>query len=104
MIKFTEFILPNGKRVDREISLDSEVESKANYLIDVGFQFEIEILRNGMINMDCSRSEDDCAIASELGKNDNTLPLKVVKLIETAFERWKNIETKSIEIDSGSSS
>lgn len=84
-IPFTQFMLPNRRRVQQTIDRSSEVEEKAQKLISEGFAFEIEILRSGIVNMDCTRG--DIVLGQELAMNDTDVPIKVDKLVNKAYER-----------------
>lgn len=96
-IPFTQFMLPNGRRVQVSVDRSSEVEEKAQKLISEGFAFEVEILRNGVVNMDCNRG--DVILGQELATNDTDVPEKVDRLVNKAYERFLTGAANVIESD-----
>lgn len=81
---FTQFLLPNGRKKQIEIIRSEEIENKAKKITDKGFNFEIELLRNGMVHMDCCNIQE--AISSHLCKNDEQIPETVDKIVNKAFD------------------
>lgn len=96
-IPFTQFMLPNGRRVQVSVDRSSEVEEKAQKLISEGFAFEVEILRNGVVNMDCNRG--NVILGQELATNDTDVPEKVDRLVNKAYERFLTGAANVIESD-----
>jgi hypothetical protein len=94
-IPFTQFLLPDGRRTEVRIERPMDVAGKAQELIRAGFRFEIELLRNGMVSMDCSHPDvvdEEGPIASAVCRNGPEVPASVDKVVEGAWERWKAAE------------
>jgi len=81
-IPFIEYRLPHGERFLVRTTNDlytDEVLRKAQDIIDAGFRFEIETLRNDMISM--TISDDDGDYAFVMCQNDENVPKSVVELV-----------------------
>jgi len=90
-IPFTQYLRPHGKQ--RSMSADGqppEIEAKAKELIDAGYVFEVEELTTGIISMDCNKG--DVVLAHELSQNGPPVVPAVTRLVETAYEQWKNLQ------------
>ncbi len=62
-IPFTQYILPDGRKVSTTIHCHANVEEKAKQIIDRGFRFECEILTTGEVSLTITNDEDgDVAI------------------------------------------
>lgn len=85
-IPFTQFCLPNAKRINVSIDRPSHIEAKASRLIVDGHYFEIEKLRNGMVNMDCQDAKGEL-VASALSSDGPGIPDSIDELVLAAFER-----------------
>lgn len=72
-IPFTRFVLPNGRREQTEIKRGPDIELKAEWLLGLGYKFEIEVLTTGHVHMDCSHPTlevlDDPVVANEVCPN-----------------------------------
>ena len=53
MIPFTQFLRPNGRARQVAFEASGDTEEMAQSLIEKGARFEIEVLMNGVIHMDC---------------------------------------------------
>ncbi len=77
MIKFTQFLRPDGRRKQIGIERTPDVEAIADKLVEAGCSFEIEVLRNGVVSMEVVRdvepeNDDDDGhrvLASEIVAN-----------------------------------
>jgi hypothetical protein len=92
-IPFTQFLRPDGRRMDVSVERPPEVYALAMGLVANGYRFEIEELRDGTVSMDCSRPEDDGPVAMELCRNGPEVPDAVDRLVRAAA-RAKTEETK----------
>lgn len=65
-VRFTQFLLPDGRRQEVEIDLDPKVEEKAAKIIAAGYKFEIEMLSTGDISATIAdpKIDDDVAFAA----------------------------------------
>lgn len=96
MIYFTQYLFPNQKKIKISIERDQEIEDKWQDLVDNGFDFEIEN-KDGTIWATCIRSSDDDEECDEthdvFGKNDNTVPVLIDKLIRESWDKfiWKGL-------------
>ncbi len=62
-IPFTQFMYPNGHKVETGIDRPTEVWAKAMALIAQGFRFEAEVLQSsGEISLTIADDEEDLAI------------------------------------------
>ena len=86
MIPFTQYLRPNGRKARTAIDRPSEVEKKAQDLIDSGAVFEIEELMSGIVSMTCERETNDEheVLAHELCSNGTEVPETVDRLVGRA--------------------
>jgi len=49
-VPFTQYLRPNGRKVQVEIALDEETETMAKAIIASGLLFEIEVLSTGEVS------------------------------------------------------
>lgn len=80
---FTQYLLPNGEKRPMNTERSADIEAKAAELVRRGCFFEIEILRTGLVNMDCQLGGD--FIHGELCENGPQVPETVDKLVTTAY-------------------
>jgi len=59
MIKFTQYLLPNGERREVEIEVPADIQEQADYLIAAGQKFEAEILRTGAVSLTCEPRDEE---------------------------------------------
>jgi len=91
-IPFTQFMQPDGHQVPTWININAEVDDLAAQVIKAGGKFEAEVLRNGIVSLECINTnvdEDDYnfTLAIELCTNDETVLKAVEKLVRTAHDR-----------------
>lgn len=86
-VPFTQFLLPDGLPRKTEIPVPTDVARMAYALIAVGWRFEVEILGDGSIHMDCCN--DDRQLASEIAPNGPEVPGAVERLIRAADEAYR---------------
>jgi len=94
-IPFTRFHLPDGRREEGSIDLDPETEASAQTLIDQGARFEIEMLTNGVIHLDCNiqfQLNEDTLLANALCENGPSVIPTVKGLVRDATERLFELE------------
>lgn len=80
-VKFTQFILPHGRTREITISLAPEVETKADKLLQRGYNFEIEILSTGQISATINHSSLDYDAAITVCNNNAEVPLAISKML-----------------------
>lgn len=51
IIPFTQYMLPNGRKVETSIEVDRDVADKAHSLIIEGLRFECEVLTTGDVSL-----------------------------------------------------
>lgn len=81
-VPFTQFLLPDGRQKEIEISLDPDVEAKAQDIIAAGYKFEIEILRTGIISATIADPIQEEDVAHALMRNGIQVPPGITKMIE----------------------
>jgi hypothetical protein len=86
-IRFTQYMLPNGRQETHYIERDGPVLVMARAIESAGFVFECEMLRDyTTVSFEILRGEDrDDSIAHELVANGPGVPAAVDKLIADAF-------------------
>ncbi len=84
MIPFTQFLRPNGRARQVTIEASGDTEEMARSLIEKGARFEIEVLMNGIIHMDCQIG--DKLLANQLCENGPPVLEAVKELVLAAFE------------------
>ncbi len=88
-IEFTQFMRPNGRKVQVLISRPSSVAEAARSIVSSGARFEIEELMTGAISMTCEiddAEEEVIVLAHELCPNGPKVPEAVDRLVQTASE------------------
>lgn len=68
-IPFTQYLLPNGRQRPASLNTHATIEIQAYELIDAGYVFEVEMLSNGVIHMDCHQPGDELPISLQLCDN-----------------------------------
>ena len=87
IMKFTQFLYPNGQRKEVSIDMPSETEVKADELVKAGFAFEIECLTVGnMIHADCCDLTG--ALSRSVFPNGPEVPKRVEALVSSAYDNW----------------
>lgn len=88
-IPFTQFMMPDGRRVPVTIDRPADIESKARDLIDQGYVFEIEMLMTGKISMEIIKhGKEDEVLAGELCDNGPAVPAAVDRMVCDAMDKW----------------
>lgn len=86
-IPFTQYMMPNGRRVQVLCDSDSDTEKAAKVLVDAGCHFDIEMLMNGVISMTCEKEDDSgetVVLGHELCSNGPDVPIHVKLLVSQA--------------------
>lgn len=85
-IRFTQYMLPNGRKETHYIERDGEILAKARKLEAAGFVFECEMLRDySTISFEVLHDEDgDRSLAHKLVKNGPDVPATVDQMIVEA--------------------
>jgi len=90
-MKFTQFMLPDGRPRQIGIERPERIEIKADVLLEVGYRLEIEILRTNMISMTVGSPHGDREdIAIRLCENGPEISLAVDELINEAWHLAKD--------------
>lgn len=82
MVRFTQFLRPNGKKREVEVHLDHVSEEKAHAIIESGHHFEIEELSNGLVSATIVHDEMDEDVAhARIVPNGPQVILAITKMI-----------------------
>lgn len=81
MIPFTQYLRPDGRRVDIVIERPEPVVRMARILIDHGYAFEAEVLTNGLVSLTMVHPDEDHDLAIEVVMNNQSVPEAVDRLI-----------------------
>ena len=79
-IPFTQYLRPNGRKVEVTIDRPDEVSSLAAKIIDRGYRFEVEHLISGHASFTIAGPDDDEDI--ELTLNGPDVPAAVDRLVK----------------------
>ena len=86
MVKFTQYMRPDGRRKAVAIDCDKSTERKAEEVIKAGYGFSVEVLVSGEVSFTCEEcSDEDEVVAHEICPNGPQVPGAVVRLINTAY-------------------
>ena len=85
-IPFTQYLMPNGRKVQDSIERPPEVEEKSRAVIEAGGAFEMEMLRvpTGLPNVSITCSYDEEDIAHRLCVNGPDVLDTVDKVVDDA--------------------
>jgi hypothetical protein len=83
-IPFTQYLMPNGRKVDLTIARTKEVYDKAKDIIKAGYRFEIEMLTTGLVHMTITDNDNDHD--SEVVNNGPEVLLAVDRMITRFHE------------------
>ena len=87
-IPFTQYLLPNGRRVKVSIARPKEIYDKAMDIIKAGYRLEVERLSTGNISMTISDNDGDYDI--EVIENCPEVPIAADRMI-TRFHEGKGV-------------
>lgn len=87
MLRFTQYLRPNGRRVPVEIDVPNELYEVAQRFILLGGVFECEQLRTGHVSLTAVMDGDDRAI--EVVNNNAEVPPAVHRLVIKADKYLK---------------
>lgn len=99
-IRFTQYLMPDGRTRPQWVERPPEIEALAARLTECGACFEIEMLRDTTISMTCERDNEDGEIdvlAHELCPNGPAVPLAVDRLVNTATVEFSRLKAGSEE-------
>lgn len=82
-IKFTQYLMPDGRKEPVKIDRSENIERMAEEIIKKGYKFEIEMLRNGSISMTCEN--DDPPISHQICQNGPAVMEAVDTLVLEAY-------------------
>jgi hypothetical protein len=89
-IRFTQFMMPDGHTREEFIDRPEPIARKAKILQEKDYDFEIEMLQTGEINMDIIHRETQEVVAGELCPNGPQVPVCVDKMVEQAWTHYEN--------------
>jgi hypothetical protein len=78
-IPFTQYMLPNGRKVDVSIERPSDIAAAAADIINRGYRFECEMLTTGDVSL--TIADDDGDLDIEVVPNGKDVPAAVDRLI-----------------------
>lgn len=94
---FTQYLRPDGRKKEVSIDCGPEIESKAEQVLDFGGEFEVEVLNTGAVSLTIEYDDDEgerVSLAHEVCENGPTVPIAVVRLVETALANIALAEPK----------
>ena len=91
-ITFTQFMRPNGRRVETSIDRPEEIEQMADALKAKGLRFEVEVLTTGHVSMAIEDKEE--TIAMRVVPNGPETLKAVDELVIEASKRLKKEGSK----------
>ena len=100
-IPFTQFLLPDGRQRKTSFECPIGLENKVTQLLDAGSSFEVEMLQAGLISLTVEFEKPNGEIETlshEISSNDLQIDNAVVKLINNAFNSFKEIESSELGI------
>jgi len=87
-VKFTQYLMPDGRQQQVVIDRPNEVVDKADELNRLGFRFELEMLSDyRTVSLTVAKDDEDVEI--ELCDNGPEIPAAVDRLIERAYRAVK---------------
>jgi hypothetical protein len=84
-VPFTQYLRPNGRKVDVTIDRPDDIADKAFEIIAKGYRFECEQLTTGDVSFTIAGDDEDVDI--ELCFNGVEVPAAVDRLIERAHKK-----------------
>lgn len=87
MIRFTQFLRPDGRQVETTIDRPPEIEAMASAVVAQGVRLEIEVLRTGEVSLEAVDLELEDSLACELCDNGPEVPEAVDRLVREAHRR-----------------
>jgi hypothetical protein len=81
MIKFTQYLRPDGRTTTVTIERPADVEAKAKQIVDAGFVFTTEVLTTGEVAMYVSDSAEEEDFAIEVVANGPEVLVAVDRMI-----------------------
>lgn len=88
-IQFTQYLRPDGRRSLQWIDFPQELVDKANRITSEGYEFEMELLANGVVSFTIADKNNDCDVAIELSSNGPEVNTKIPKLINDFYEKME---------------
>jgi hypothetical protein len=87
MIPFTQYMRPDGRKVNNGVDMPYEIEELANQFINQGGKFECEVLINGTVSLTAVKKIDDeyQDVAIELSENGPGIKQHVEALVRRAL-------------------
>ena len=91
-IPFTQYMRPDGRRVEVSIERPEEICKKAEAIINAGYCFEIEVLTTGLVSMTISDDEADHDM--EIVDNGPGVPVAVDRMINRFYGKGVNVNDR----------
>lgn len=94
-VKFTQYLMPDGRTREQTIDLPQAVYDKACLIYQAGFHLACEILSTGMISLTIEDRAHEFDVACVVCHNGPDVPITVQKMImdfdiEATLEGRKN--------------
>ena len=89
-VPFTQFLMPDGRRVPVVIDRPAEVAVKARSLLTLGYRLECEVLQTGQVSFTVERDGPDGeaeVLAHEIAVNGPPVVEAIDRLITNAWTR-----------------
>jgi hypothetical protein len=99
-IPFTQYLLPDGRRVPVSIDVEPDIQALAEELMSAGHRFECEMLRTGEVSFTVTAKEkDEPDIAIEVCANGPQVLVAVDNLVKKAHMKMKEADTQSPSVE-----
>ena len=80
-VQFTQYLRPNGRKIIQYIDLKPEIEKMAQTIIDYGYRFESEVLRDDITCSFTITNDEEGDVYIILVPNGPEVPQKISEMI-----------------------
>lgn len=80
-VKFTQYLMPDGRTREQTIDLPQEVYDKACLIYQAGFHLACEMLPTGMISLTIEDRAHEFDVSCKICRNGPDVPVTVEKMI-----------------------
>lgn len=84
-IKFTQYLLPDGRQKQITVDRPDEIEKMADSIISRGLRFEAEMLTTGAISLTVHDPKEEDDIDIEVVANGPEVPVAIDRMITRVF-------------------
>ena len=81
-IPYTQFMLPDGRRVPKTMDRPEPIENRAQDIIEEGFEFQMEILTTGEVSMTIFDPYKETDVAIQICDNGPAVPACLDMMIQ----------------------